>query len=973
MLNNYRVLYSNKTKPKYSLLTCIVLFLLNCTFCYSQTDPSQPNILLIIADDLGVDVTNGYQNNPRMPNTPVLDSLRSAGLTFKNAWAYPTCTPTRSAIMSGKYGVKTGVLDAPGNLDVAHTSLFKELATVSGNAYSEAVIGKWHVSNPADYTHPVQHGVNHYEGVFNSSVSDYYDWTKVTNGTSSNELEYTTTNLTNAAIDWVNAQNQPWFLWLAHVAPHTPFHIPPDSTYTSGQTNSNLQKYMTMIESLDFEIGRLIKNIPTNVLNNTTIIFLGDNGTPTGVIQNFPSDHSKGTLYQGGIHVPFIVSGAGVTRQNQEEEALVHATDIYATVLDIAGANLPGGIYNSMSFEPLLSNSAGPSRPYNYCEISSGTLTGWTIRNDQYKLIEFADGTQEFYDLIADTLEQNNMIGSLTSIQESIKTDLEAEAFDIRTNWSCQDLIQNGVEDAIDQNCDTSYVCVYDNTLSTTNIGCCASPSIDNFYNETVENGIRNICTNNLPNHDFCYKNNNSIPYPKNYVFEMDASPAIATSTTSILASNNRPKTYFGVALNGVLIAPAPATPFIFENPTTGEFNWNWVFEATNNQGSGSDLVALDCASAHTGPQGYHYHGNMFEYVEHLQTGISTTSVAPAQPLQVGWAADGFPILYRFGPDASGNITELQSSFRLKSGDRPGDGLNAPCGPYNGKYTNDYEFVQGIGDLDECNGVQRSITLNTSQGTETFDYFYVVTETFPQIGRCFSGTPNLTFDGDNKGSAFISLKVFLEGAYLNGTEQMRTDLVDKSLIPYNQPYGQAPFNYNGSETITNFPSNMVDWVLVEQRSSLDPCSVISTKAGVLLSDGYIKSVDGLKDLAFELANNASYYFVIRHRNHLDIMTKIAIGDEGFVNYDFTTNADMAYGSLQQKTAMDGKAFMITGDMNIDQTIQTTDFDKWIESTAIINTYSFSDVNLDGIIQTTDFDFWNLNNAKLSPAELQFCP
>jgi hypothetical protein len=210
---------------------------------------------------------------------------------------------------------------------------------------------------------------------------------------------------------------------------------------------------------------------------------------------------------------------------------------------------------------------------------------------------------------------------------------------------------------------------------------------------------------------------------------------------------------------------PAPATPFIFEDVNTGQYNWDWVFEPTTNIGDGRDFVALDCASAHVNPNsGYHYHGNMYEYVEGLKVGISTLNSPPAEVLQVGWAADGFPILYRFGPDKEGNIKEMSPSYQLKSGLRPGDGSSAPCGPYSGKYTNDFGYVAGKGDLDECNGIEASITLTTAQGEETFEYYYVVTQDFPQISRCMKGNFNDSFissggalnDVDADGDGFVA-------------------------------------------------------------------------------------------------------------------------------------------------------------------------------------------------------------------------
>lgn len=802
----------------FPIILCIVMM---SYYSIGQTDPNQPNILIIIADDLGIDYSNGYQNNPLMPTTPHLDNLRATGLTFQNAWAAPQCTPTRAGILSGKYGVKNDVPGVPGNLDLVHESLFDAVANQTNNAYADALFGKWHISSPTDPNHPSAHGVDHFEGFMSSNVDDYYAWEKTTNGQTSSVNEYLTAHITTAAINWINGRNTPWLAILSHGAPHSPFHIPPSGTYTQAPTNSNKQKFTAAIESMDYEIGRLTNSIPSAVLNNTLIIFLGDNGSPPGVSQYYLSNQTKGTVYQGGANVPFIVNGIGVTRTNELEPNLVHAIDIYATVLETTGATLEGGIYNSQSFNALLTDSNLTTRPYNFTSIDSD----WAIRNTNYKLINREECIEEFYDMTVDELEENNLINSLTPEQELIYAELKHEASVIISSWSCNDLIQNGNETGIDcgggckpctgtisSNCkeDTLIICnaiaidsfaysesvleagfevssneaifqagdcislepgfefsggtfeasIEDclltgiddidcpnsNATSQVNIGCCLTPTSPSVYIETASGDIRTISTNNFPNHDYCYANNNNIPSPTDMTFTIDLTPSLHCANTSILTTTNTPLYLYGVALNGVLFAPAPATPFIFTNTITGEYNWDWVFEPTNNQGSGPDLVGLDCASAHTGPQGYHYHGNMFQYIEEVVApGLSTTDTPPNDPVQVGWAADGYPIVYRFGPDANGDMTLLKPSFQLKYGNRPGDGISEPCGSYNGKYTNDYRYVDCSGDLDECNGIQRSITLTTAQGIETFDYFYVVTAEFPQIGRCFSGIPDESF------------------------------------------------------------------------------------------------------------------------------------------------------------------------------------------------------------------------------------
>lgn len=413
-----------------------------------------PNILLIIADDLGVDAFNGYNLGSINPTTPHLDSLRNSGITFANAWSSSVCTPTRAGMMSGKYGSKNGVKTAPGNLDTTHISIFKMLKDFNPN-YSTAVTGKWHISKPKNSQHPIWHGADHYMGLLKGAVSSYDSWDKTENGATSTSTDYATSYFTDDAINWINIQSNPWFMWLAHVAPHTPLHVPPSYMHSQPSTNSQIKKFMAMIESLDYEVGRLLDSIPPSVLANTTIIFIGDNGTANNLLQDYPANHGKQTLYQGGIHVPMFVSGNGVTRVGETENALVNVIDIYATSLELAGENLQGGIYNSLSFKHLLTSSGFPKRQYNYTELDTNgmdiTVQGFAIRDSIYKLIEYHTGQQEMYNLLTDSLELNNLLSStLTSQEQNIKLELETEALQRRTAWSCRDDIKNGDETAID-------------------------------------------------------------------------------------------------------------------------------------------------------------------------------------------------------------------------------------------------------------------------------------------------------------------------------------------------------------------------------------------------------------------------------------------------------------------------------------------------------------------------------------------
>ena len=417
-------------------------------FSFSQINAqSRPNILVVIADDMGRDAMSEYGIGAQQPNTPNLNSLMSQGIKFNNVWSYPTCAPSRASLLTGRYGNKTGLLQSGPNLPNSEVTLFEQISTITNGEYSDALFGKWHLGGPNT---PNTQGVDRYVGGISSGVTDYFNWERTEDGVTNISTEYVTSHITSEAINWIDQQSSPWFLWVAHNAPHGPIHLPPDSLYTRTQTGGNLNKYLCMIESVDHEVGRLYNSLTQAEKDSTILVFVGDNGTPNNVLQGYPDGHGKSTLYEGGIGVPMFVMGYGVDRINEEENALINFTDLFATITEMLGNDLPGGVDNSFSFYALLSDSNAATRPYSYSEQGT-TDTDKTIRNEEYKLIDFANGTQEFYDLINDPLETVNLLDNGLSDEELIVLDeLKTEADSVFVSWSCNDDIQNGEEEDID-------------------------------------------------------------------------------------------------------------------------------------------------------------------------------------------------------------------------------------------------------------------------------------------------------------------------------------------------------------------------------------------------------------------------------------------------------------------------------------------------------------------------------------------
>jgi arylsulfatase B len=393
------------------------------------TTTTAPNIIFIIADDMGWDAFGKYPGiNGTKAKTPTLDSLAANGITFTNNWVNPECSPTRAAMLTGKYAFRTGV-GAPGSvLAGTETIIQKYITDKTSGAYANAVIGKWHVTGNTNLTAPASFGVQHFSGFFPGAITDYYNWTETINGTQKTVTTYATTQFVNESVSWIQQQTKPFFLWLALNAPHSPFHRPPlnlitDQSLVTTQTviDANpLPFYLASIEAMDKEIGRLIASLSATQKENTVFVFMGDNGTPTQVAQApFNAGKAKSTLYQGGVNTPLIICGKDVTRKNVVETAMVQAPDMFTTFADVAGAG-SSNYQDGVSIKPMFASTTSTKRTFTYSELFGSTITnndGYTIRNDNYKLIHLTNGTEYYYKIGTDPFEQTNLMSAALSTE----------------------------------------------------------------------------------------------------------------------------------------------------------------------------------------------------------------------------------------------------------------------------------------------------------------------------------------------------------------------------------------------------------------------------------------------------------------------------------------------------------------------------------------------------------------------------
>ncbi len=225
--------------------------------------------------------------------------------------------------------------------------------------------------------------------------------------------------------------------------------------------------------------------------------------------------------------------------------------------------------------------------------------------------------------------------------------------------------------------------------------------------------------------------------------------------------------------------------------------------------------------------------------------------------------------------------------------------------------------------------------------------------------------PRSPEEPDEQESVKAHLKISLEGFISGANGEMHTLLNEKGLIPQNQPFNIAPFNYSGKEKITDEDASIVDWVLVEVSSSEYPDSMLARKAALLTSRGLIKEVDQNEYLHFNHLEEASYIVRVFHKSHLAVMSSSAVPftTQDPILYDFTSAANQASGNNQQKWVDDVFA-LFGGDFDQNGIINNIDFNLWSERAASINEYLKIDVDGNGIINNRDFNFWNTNRSKI---------
>ncbi len=430
--------------------------------------PTGYNVLIVLVDDVGVDRI-GLYGAPAPATTPVLDDLAAGGLVFENAWAMPLCGPTRAALQTGRLPRRTGH-GTNLNVQLEQTEIDPDLTTIAELVdytpwydYETSYVGKWHLAakdSPSGPLSPKVQGWDWWTGLLSSvehwwgpnpggEDPSYFHFQVVNNrGRFVDFDSYATTKSVDDAIERIDKMNQPWMLQVSFNAAHEPFHEPPDALHADDTLNSfssNADLHRAMIEAMDTELGRLLDSIPADVRDHTMIFYLGDNGTDRLAAEGAEDPlRMKGSLYDGGIHVPFVVAGPLVTRPGRTD-ALAHVVDLFPTIAEIAGADLSmarGGLdgtqpltIDGVSLVPALVDPSVSVRDTLYAEKfwpgGGGPYysDARTIRDDRYKLsFQATCGTESFYEYVDGAPDEGDDLlpAGLTLEQEEARARLRA-------------------------------------------------------------------------------------------------------------------------------------------------------------------------------------------------------------------------------------------------------------------------------------------------------------------------------------------------------------------------------------------------------------------------------------------------------------------------------------------------------------------------------------------------------------------
>ena len=407
-----------------------------------------PNVIVILADDMAIGDIASF--NKGITRTPTLDRLITEGLWFDRAYSgSPVCAPSRDALLAGRYPHRTGVVSLTLNTEPLLTRLKSDETTIAdvfaANGYHTGLVGKWHTGLGEGYG-PVARGFQEVAVFHGSDNGGYNRYVLHTDDVMAENPKpqdrYLTDELNQRAIAFVRHHaSEPFFLHLAHYAPHRPLEAPEEAIepYLKAGFERDVATIYAMIEIMDRGLGELVNALETlGLRERTLVVFASDNGPDMLVPNRFNLDlrGSKYTTYEGGIHVPFIMHWPGTIQPGTRSD-IVHFTDVLPTLMDVCGLkHQPALPLDGRSFAALLKDGGSISTPPRFWQWNRhepNYTHNAAMRDGPWKLVKpfviknkikgDSDAPHQLYNLDNDPAEAVNLA---TQHPDRLKTMREA-------------------------------------------------------------------------------------------------------------------------------------------------------------------------------------------------------------------------------------------------------------------------------------------------------------------------------------------------------------------------------------------------------------------------------------------------------------------------------------------------------------------------------------------------------------------
>lgn len=381
----------------------------------SSTGFTKPNIVIVMADDLGlgdVSYTGGSIQ------TPHIDQLAADGMHFTDFHSNGAmCSPTRAAFLTGRYQQRCGIVGIVGEPRKGKPDLglgkeeFTFADALKAKGYATALFGKWHVGHIPQY-HPTQNGFDEFIGNIGGCIDyfththprrEYHDWWNMTEEIK--EEGYTTHLITGHSVDFIKRRKrEPFCLFVSYTAPHTPLQGPDPEKGKQPKEEA----YPEMIHEIDKGVGEIVAALQeAGIADNTFVIFTADNGHSKhspGSALGYRA--TKGTIYEGGHRIPTVFKWPGKIKPGTSSDQTAMSFDLMPTILEFTGAELPEGRkLDGISLAGhLLENEKLPRRLL-FWDVRGSRA----VRSNQWKLIEDKKGNVQLYDLASDPGEKKDV------------------------------------------------------------------------------------------------------------------------------------------------------------------------------------------------------------------------------------------------------------------------------------------------------------------------------------------------------------------------------------------------------------------------------------------------------------------------------------------------------------------------------------------------------------------------------------